>query len=184
MIDLYILLTGIGIGSFLGFGLKMFCCTGGKIYTDEYIAQKQAPIEEVNKWLQSHGALNRGAYGLGIGAYQTHPSAATVGDYATYYGIETPKEGGVSSWWKSVETDEEKIDNIQSWLEDLRPNDEGYREATVVRSDGEKSSGILIHLDDNGVTFTVPVSGDRFGGVRRYSYEELLRDKFDDINNI
>ena len=36
MIDLYILLTGIGIGSFLGFGLKMFCCTGGKIYTDEY----------------------------------------------------------------------------------------------------------------------------------------------------
>jgi len=36
MIDLYILLTGIGIGSFLGFGLKMFCCKEGKIYTDEY----------------------------------------------------------------------------------------------------------------------------------------------------
>ena len=36
MIDLYILLTGIGIGSFLGFGLKMFCCKEGNIYTDEY----------------------------------------------------------------------------------------------------------------------------------------------------
>lgn len=36
MIDLYILLTGIGIGSFLGFGLKMFCCREDKVYTDEY----------------------------------------------------------------------------------------------------------------------------------------------------
>ena len=36
MIDLYILLTGIGIGSFLGFCLKMFCCREDKVYTDEY----------------------------------------------------------------------------------------------------------------------------------------------------
>ncbi|GAF99176.1 unnamed protein product, partial [marine sediment metagenome] len=36
MIDLYILLTGIGIGSLLGFVFKIYCCTEGKIYTDEY----------------------------------------------------------------------------------------------------------------------------------------------------
>lgn len=36
MTELYILLTGIGIGSLLGFGLKMFCCSEDKIYTDEY----------------------------------------------------------------------------------------------------------------------------------------------------
>jgi len=36
MIDLYILLTGIGIGSFLGFCVKMFCCREDKVYTDEY----------------------------------------------------------------------------------------------------------------------------------------------------
>ena len=35
MTNLYILLTGIGIGSLLGFGLKMFCCSEDKIYTDE-----------------------------------------------------------------------------------------------------------------------------------------------------
>ena len=42
MIDLYILLTGIGIGSFLGFGLKMFCCKEDKIYTDEYNSDENA----------------------------------------------------------------------------------------------------------------------------------------------
>jgi hypothetical protein len=36
MIDLYILLTGIGIGSFLGFCLKMLCCREDRVYTDEY----------------------------------------------------------------------------------------------------------------------------------------------------
>lgn len=36
MTDLYILLTGIGIGSLLGFGLKTFCCSYDKIYTNEY----------------------------------------------------------------------------------------------------------------------------------------------------
>lgn len=36
MTYLYILLTGIGIGSLFGFGLKMCCCSDDKVYTDEY----------------------------------------------------------------------------------------------------------------------------------------------------
>ena len=40
MIDLYILLTGIGIGSFLGFCLKLFCCREDKVYTDEYNSEQ------------------------------------------------------------------------------------------------------------------------------------------------
>ena len=42
MTDLYILLTGIGIGSLLGFGLKMFCCSDDKVYTDEYNSDENA----------------------------------------------------------------------------------------------------------------------------------------------
>jgi len=42
MIDLYILLTGIGIGSLLGFVFKIYCCTEGKIYTDEYNSDENA----------------------------------------------------------------------------------------------------------------------------------------------
>jgi hypothetical protein len=42
MTNLYILLTGIGIGSLLGFGLKMFCCSDDKVYTDEYNSDETA----------------------------------------------------------------------------------------------------------------------------------------------
>jgi len=42
MTNLYILLTGIGIGSLLGFGLKMFFCSEDKIYTDEYNSDENA----------------------------------------------------------------------------------------------------------------------------------------------
>jgi len=42
MTNLYILLTGIGIGSLLGFGLKMFCCSYDKVYTDEYNSDENA----------------------------------------------------------------------------------------------------------------------------------------------
>jgi len=48
MIDLYILLTGIGIGSLLGFVFKICCCTEGKIYTDEYNTEDSDIDEDHN----------------------------------------------------------------------------------------------------------------------------------------
>lgn len=42
MTYLYILLTGIGIGSLLGFGLKTCCCSDDKVYTDEYNSDENA----------------------------------------------------------------------------------------------------------------------------------------------
>ena len=65
--------------------------------------EELAPMEEVNKWLQRHGALNRGVFGLAIGEFKHSPLANTVGNYANFYGTETPSEGGFDAWYKSAE---------------------------------------------------------------------------------
>jgi hypothetical protein len=45
MTELYILLTGIGIGSFLGFALKMYCCIDHDVYTENDNNENDIDVE-------------------------------------------------------------------------------------------------------------------------------------------